>query len=169
MANIAIQKNGGSAQVVPSPAAREWDPFRMIRDMVRWDPFQEMAPYGPTERAGFLPAFEVKETKDEYLFKADLPGVKDKDVDVTLTGNRLSITGKRDTEHQEKTDTYYVYERSYGTFSRAFTLPEGVDGGRIRAELKDGVLSVALPKRPELQAKKIPIGTGAADPAKPKS
>ena len=139
-------------------------PFRMMRDLLRWDPFQEMAPLWPTtawpleERmTTFTPAFEVKETKDAFLFKADVPGVKEQDLDISLTGNRLTISGKREEEKQEQTDTYYSYERSYGGFSRAFTLPEGTDGEHVNADLKAGVLTIAVPKTPNAQPKKISI------------
>ena len=71
-------------------------------------------------------------------YRVDLPGVQEKDLDVKLTQNRLSISGRREQEKSEKDDTYYTYERSYGSFTRAFTLPEGVDGDKIRAELKEG-------------------------------
>jgi HSP20 family protein len=148
----------------PAAAPAEWDPFRMMRDWLRWDPFREMAPAWPAklERMDFVPTFEVKEGKDAFTFKADVPGVKDEDLEITLTGNRLTIAGKREAEEQQKTDTYYMYERSYGTFARAFTLPEGVDAEHIRTELKAGVLTVVVPKRPEAQPKKIAV-TPAAD------
>ena len=89
----------------------------------------------------------------------DVPGIKQADLDVSLTGNRLTITGKREAEKEDKGDTYYTYERSYGSFTRSFTLPEGVNASAIRADLHDGVLSVVLPKTPEAQPKKIPVST----------
>ena len=70
----------------------------------------------------FSPSFEVKETKDSYVFKADVPGVKESDIEGTVTGNRLSISGKREVEHKEQTNTFYTYERSYGDFTRSFLL-----------------------------------------------
>jgi HSP20 family protein len=109
----------------------------------------------------FAPSFEVKETKDGYVFKADVPGVKESDLDVTVTGNRLAISGKREAEHKEQTDTFYTYERSYGAFTRSFTLPEGVQSESVVADLKDGVLTVSVKKRPELQPKKVPVQTAA--------
>jgi HSP20 family protein len=157
MSNIVIRKSGGA---VPAPGVEQRDPFRMIRDLFRWDPFREMAPTWPTAEgplAGFSPAFELKEAKDAYSFKADLPGIKDGDVQVTLTGNRLTIGGKREAEHEDRNDTYYAYERSYGSFTRAFTLPDGIDAEHVRADLKDGVLTVVVPKRPEAQTRTIPL------------
>lgn len=154
MSNVTIQKTNGEP---PAPVTREWEPFRTLRDLLRWDPFTGMSPIFGTEPVVFAPAFEIKETKDEFLFTADLPGVKESDLEVRLTQNRLSISGKRESEKSEKTDTFYTYERSYGSFNRSFMLPEGVDGDKIKAELKNGVLQVALPKKPEAQAKKIAV------------
>src|SRR5207245_3094631 len=113
------------------------------------------------EAARFTPDFEIKETKDGFVFKADLPGIKEKDLEVTMTGNRLTISGTRQAEKEESTDTYYACERSYGSFTRAFTLPEGTDGGNhIRAELNDGVLTLLLPKKPELKPRRIDVKVG---------
>ena len=80
-----------------------WDPFEMMRDLSTWDPFQRMlAPWSGRDR--FVPSFEVRETPDSYLFKADLPGVKEEDLDISVTGNRLTITGKRQEDGQNLVD-----------------------------------------------------------------
>ncbi len=163
MANITVRKDDAGRQTMPATPA--WEPIRWMRDMMRWDPFREMAPMQADEMGGFFPAFEVKETKDAFVFKADLPGIQEKDLEIQLTGNRLTLTGKREAEKEEKNDTYFIYERSYGSFARAFTLPEGVDAEHIRAELKDGVLNLVLPKKPEMMPKKIDVKVGE----KPKS
>jgi HSP20 family protein len=158
MANIAVRKeNETKPALVPS----DWrlEPFRMMRDFMDWDPFREMMPYVRPLPAEFAPDFEVKETKDGYVFKADVPGVKEKDLEVTLTGNRLTITGRREAEKQEQADTYYTYERTYGAFTRAFTLPEGIEPGTLAADLRDGVLTIGMKKLPEVQPKKIDIKT----------
>jgi HSP20 family protein len=155
MANIIHRNEGGNTP--SSPAG--WDPFRAMRDFLGWDPFREMAAMPAWDERGFAPPFEVKETRDAYVFKADLPGVKESDIELTLTGNRLAVTGKREAEKKEERETYYAYERSYGSFARAFTLPDSADGEHLRAELKDGVLSIAVPKKPELKPKKIAIGS----------
>jgi HSP20 family protein len=78
---------------------------------------------------------------------------------VQLSDNRLSISGKRESEKTEQGETYYTSERSYGSFTRSFTLPEGVDRDKLRAELKNGVLNVVAPKRPEAQPKKISVAS----------
>lgn len=133
-----------------------------MRNMLGWDPFREMEPYFPSlpagiQMQGFNPDIEVKETGDAFLFKADVPGVKESDINVTLTGNRLTISGERNEEKEEKTHAYYACERKYGSFNRSYTLPEGVDAGNIHADLKAGVLTVAVPKKPEVQPKKIAV------------
>lgn len=163
MSNIAIRKNEQAA--VPTTTAREWDPGRLMRSILGWDPFREMAPFALDQQmAGFAPAFEVKETKDSYLFKADVPGVKQQDIEVSLTGNRLTISGKREAEKQEKTDTYYTYERSYGTFTRAFTMPDGVDPNGVHADLRDGVLTIHVAKTAEAQPRRVTITTPQEKP-----
>jgi HSP20 family protein len=159
MANITVRRTSGGD--VPAPVGREWEPMRMMRELLGWDPFREMAPAWPlVTREEFSPAFDIKETKEGYLFKADMPGIDEKDLEVTLTGNRLSISGKREAEKAERTDTYYRCERSYGSFLRSFTLPEGVDVDHVRSELKNGELTMVVPKKPGMQPKKIEVQTG---------
>ncbi len=122
MANL-IRKYPGN-EIAQSGAA--WDPVRLMRDMLRWDPFREVeAVLGPGDVRGFAPTFEVTETKDAYLFRADLPGVQEKDLEISLTGTRLAISGHREQERHEQSDTFYASERAYGSFTRSFTLPEG--------------------------------------------
>ena len=157
MANISVRKENETRP--QAPATTDWDPARWMRSFLTWDPFREMAPYAVDERAGFMPAFEIKETKDGYLFRADVPGIKQEDLEINMTGNRLTVSGKRDAEKQEKTEKYYTYERSYGSFTRAFTLPDGIDANGIHADLRDGVLTLSVPKKPEMQPKKIAVKT----------
>ena len=155
MAIIRQDNNGNDKNIVKT----ESDPFRWMRELMQWSPFQPAtlpSIFGRYE-ATFVPAFEVKETKDSFQFKADLPGMKDSDVEVKLTGNRLAISGKREVEHEDKNDTYYTYERSFGSFQRAFMLPDGLDTEHVHAELKDGVLTVAVPKKANAQTKTIAI------------
>jgi HSP20 family protein len=138
----------------------EWDPFRAMREMLRWDPFREMTPAIPAlERAAFNPSFDVTETKDSYLFKADVPGVKENEIEISVTGNRLQISGKRETEEETKNDTVYAYERQYGSFTRSFTLPDSADLEHAKSELKDGVLTLVIPKKPGALSKKIAVSS----------
>jgi HSP20 family protein len=157
MSEIAVQKR--SSGETPAVARREWDPFRAMREMLRWDPFREMAPTVPIEPT-YAPAFEVKETKDAFVFKADVPGTKEQDVEVNVSGNRLTIAGKREAEKEDQSETYYTYERSYGSFSRTFTLPDATDAAHVKAELKSGELTVVVPKLPAAVAKRIPVSAG---------
>ena len=137
-----------------------WDPLEMVRDMLQWDPWREMTRIAPEEPGTFIPSFEVKETNDAFIFKADLPGVKEEDVEISITGNRLTVSGQRESEKREESETYYALERSYGTFSRSFTLPREADTEHVDAELKNGVLTLRIPKRTEAQAKKIELRKG---------
>ncbi len=151
MADI-VKKNGGQLT--------EWDPFRAMREMLRWDPFREMAPFPSfkgLEELEWNPSFDVTENKDGYVFKADVPGAKREDLEISTTGNRLQISGKRESEIENKTDTVYTYERRSGTFVRSFTMPDGADVEHAKSDLKDGVLTVVIPKLAEAQTKKIPI------------
>lgn len=158
MADITVRKDNGSASPAPTGKGREYDPYRAMREMLRWDPFKEMAPLWPAEsQSEFSPAFEVKENADAYTFKADVPGVKESDIEVTVTGNRLSISGSRQEEKEEKSETYYSCERKYGSFSRSYTLPQAADVEHIHADLKAGVLTIAVPKLPQIQPKKIAV------------
>jgi HSP20 family protein len=161
MSNITVRKDNGNKTTPLATFEPRWEPFRMMRDLMGWDPFRQMAPFAAQTPEGFMPSFEVKESKDAYLFRADVPGVKESDIEVTLTGNRLTIAGKREAEKQEQTDTYYTFERSYGDFTRAFTLPEGIDAGSVHADLNQGVLTVSVKKTLEAQPKKIPVTTAA--------
>ena len=154
--NVTIQKQtGASAPALARPAA--WDPFQSMRELFRWDPFQFGSLLPLQADANFIPSFEVKENKESFVFKADLPGVAEKDLQVQLNDNRLSVSGKRESEKTEQNETYYASERSYGSFTRSFTLPEGVDADKAHAELKNGVLTIAVPKRPEAQPRKINV------------
>src|SRR4051794_35677964 len=103
MANI-IRKN---EQQEPMPSS--WEPLRLVRELMGFDPFAEMFPTANRfEGMTFAPRFEVKETKDAYLFKADVPGIQENDLDITLTGNRVTVSGKREAEQREQSDRYYA-------------------------------------------------------------
>lgn len=155
MSNIAVKKDQPVVHTNPRGSA-EWEPSRIFRQFFGWDPFREMAPL-QRDDAAFVPAFEIKETKEGYQFRADVPGVKESDLEITLTANRLTISGRRDAEKEERTDTYYAFERSYGSFSRSFTLPNDFDGAGIHADLRDGVMTLFVPRKAEAQAKKIAV------------
>ena len=92
--------------------------------------------------------------------------MREEDLEISLTGNRLAISGHREQEKREQGETYYASERSYGAFSRAFTLPEGTDADNVKADLKNGVLQVTVPKKPEVQPRKIAIAKEEAGKAR---
>ena len=109
---------------------------------MRWDPFHEVVPFltGDEEPPRFMPDFQIENTEDGFVFKAALPGIKENEVDIAVTGNRLTISGH----------IYDARQQSYAGFTRAFTLPETRDPNRqIRAALDGGVLTVLLSSGPE--------------------
>jgi HSP20 family protein len=156
MANLIRRESREATR--PSSEYR-FDPFRVMDALLRWDPFRDDGG-GLLQGGEFVPRFDVKETKDAYVIKADLPGVKEGDLDVSLNGNMLTIRGKREEERKEEGDSYYAIERSSGSFTRSFTLPESADGDNVGADLRDGVLEVRLPKKAESQPKRIAVATG---------
>jgi HSP20 family protein len=161
MANITVRRDNESKMLAPLPIwEQRYEPFRMMRELMGWDPFREMTAFPLTASTNFVPAFEVKETREGYTFKADVPGVREQDIDVTITGNRLTISGKRESDKVEQSDTYYAAERNYGSFFRTFTLPDGIDTNSVHAELREGVLNLAVRKMPEALPKHIAIGSG---------
>jgi HSP20 family protein len=105
----------------------------------------------------WAPAVDIYEEGHDIVLKAELPGVDPKDVDIRLENNVLSLRGQRKAENDVKKESYHRVERSYGTFSRSFTLPTVVDQSAIKAEVKDGILKVVLPKREEAKPKQIEI------------
>lgn len=144
-------------QVLPATAAN-LEPFRLMRDFLRWDPLRDYDLGAPT--AAFMPSFDVKESSDAYQFKADLPGILEADLEISLESNRLTVAGKRETEAVNEGERWHLSERSHGNFSRTFTLPEDVDSEKVVAELRNGVLTLMVPKRPEVRPKKISVSLG---------
>jgi HSP20 family protein len=144
------------------PATRTFDPFELMHEMLNWEPLRELGTpgRGTTASPTYFVPFDVKETADAYVFRADLPGVAEEQVEIQLTGNRLTISGNREEEKREENERFFSYERSHGTFTRLFTLPEGIDAENVQADLKNGVLEVRVPKKPEVQPKKISLKPG---------
>jgi len=144
-------------QVLPTTAAN-LEPFRLMRDFLRWDPLRDYDLGAPT--AAFMPSFDVKESPDAYQLKADLPGILEADLEISLESNRLTVAGKREAEAIKDGERWHLAERSNGSFSRTFTLPEDVDAEKVVAELRNGVLTLMVPKRPEVRPKKISVSLG---------
>jgi HSP20 family protein len=105
----------------------------------------------------WAPAVDIYETENELVLKADLPEINEKDLDVRLENSMLTIRGERKFEQQVKEDNYLRVERAYGSFSRSFSLPNTVNTDSIKAEYKNGVLKVELPKRAESKPKQVKI------------
>ena len=133
-----------------------FEPFRLMRNLLRWDPYQDLN-YPESALNNFMPSFDVEETADSYQFIADLPGIRREDLEIQLAGNRLTISGKREASTTREGSKLYSQERSYGAFTRTFTLPEEVESGKVVAELRDGVLHLAVPKSPEVRPQKINV------------
>lgn len=109
-----------------------------------------------------LPAVDVSEDDKAFKITAELPGMSEKNVDVTVTGDLVVLKGEKQQEREEKGKNRYLSERSYGSFQRSFYLPEGVARDKVTAEFKDGVLTVTLPKTVEAQAQQKKIEVKAA-------
>lgn len=152
-----------------------WNPFRTES----WDPFKELEDFEqrlasrfglalgkPNEEgaeaitvAEWAPLVDITEDEKEFLFKAELPGLKKEEIKVAVNDGVLTVSGERKTEKEEKTKRYHRVERAYGKFERSFALPEKADAAKIAADFKDGVLQVHLPKSENLNpaAKQIEI------------
>ena len=141
-----------------------WDPFRELEEMS--DRLNRMFSRTSTGSkngkealtvADWTPTVDISESEGEYLIKAELPEVKKEDVKVTLEDGVLTLTGERRQEKEEKNTKYHRMERSYGSFVRSFSLPELVDETNVKAEYKEGVLSLRLPKSEKAKPRAIEV------------
>jgi HSP20 family protein len=122
-----------------------------------------MEPFGRRELTwGRAPVVDVAERENEYEITAELPGMEEKDIELTVSDDVLKIRGERKEEKEEKNKDYHISERRYGSYQRSFRLPEGVDDSKIEAKFKNGLLTVTLPKTAEAQkkSKKIEVKKG---------
>lgn len=115
----------------------------------RWDEFVAVGEWAPK--------LDFSETKDAYLVKLEVPGVEQKDLNVTIQDQMLTIKGEKHKEKEEKEERYHRVERSWGAFARTLALPTGVDTEKVAASFKDGVLTVKLPKAPGAKGTTIPV------------
>jgi len=132
------------------------------REMDRlWDSFFEARPRrrGEVEELGgeWVPSLDLSETKDNFLVKAEIPGIEPKDVDISLHDDILTIKGQKKQEKEEKEENYHFVERSYGSFTRSIRLPHEVQSDKIKASYKDGILKIILPKSEEAKKKEVKI------------
>ena len=149
--------------------------------LIRWEPARELAtiqnemnrlfgtffeaPLGAENSNGqslrrWIPAMDLVETQDEFVLRADLPGLTENDVNIELEDNVLTISGERKAEHEARKEGYYRVERASGSFSRSLTLPEGIDPEQVRAQFDNGVLEVRIPKPEERKPRKVTISAG---------
>lgn len=167
MANIALRRNpepslaprSSFSPLFPSIGGR-MDPFQWMGDFFHWDPFQAMVPTTRASAWAFSPDFEIEEMPDRYVIRGDLPGIPESDLNISVSGNQLIISGKREAAQQQQGANYYCCERSYGSFSRSFTLPVGADLDHVKADLNNGVLTLEVPRKAEVQPRKIALGGG---------
>jgi HSP20 family protein len=146
--------------------------------IVRWDSLRDMAARqerlsrmlggfydGPQEelaRGSWVPAVDIySDGQHQVVLKAELPDVKEEDIDLTVEGNTLTLRGERKLETEVTEEQFYRIERSYGSFTRTFTLPPTVDAGQVSAEYKAGMLTVRLPLRDEAKPKQIKVHVAA--------
>lgn len=108
----------------------------------------------------WVPSLDFSETADTYMVRIEIPGLEPKDVQVTLQDNVLTVKGEKKEEIKEKDERFYRLERSYGMFSRSLRLPAPVEGAKVNAVFKGGLLTVTVPKAPEAKAATIPIKVG---------
>jgi HSP20 family protein len=151
--------------------------------LIRWEPVRELNTIqhemnrlfntffespthgnGTTALRRWVPAMDVVETDEDFVLRADLPGLSESDVNVELEDNVLTISGERKAEREERKEGYYRVERASGTFSRSLTLPDGVDPDAVRASFDKGVLEVRVPKPEERKPRKVAISVGGGEP-----
>ena len=134
-----------------------WDPFadlnRFQRDVERNFAGGRKA----NQTVDFAPAVDVHEDKEAFVLRAELPGLKREEIEVSLDENVLTLKGERKLEKEEQGRRYHRIERSYGSFVRYFQLPKALDADRVEANLADGVLTVKVPKKEVLKARKIDV------------
>ena len=147
--------------------------------LVRWEPVRELTSLqsemnrlfntffdSPSTGGGgngvrrWIPAMDLVETEDHFVLKADLPGMNEGDVNIEVEDNVLTVSGERKSEHEDKREGYYRVERSFGSFRRTLTLPEGVDPEAVNATFDKGVLEVRIPKPEERKPRRVAIQVG---------
>jgi HSP20 family protein len=148
--------------------------------LVRWEPVRERSSLqndmnrlfntffntttganGATPRR-WVPAMDLVETDDHFVLKADLPGLSEEDVHVDVDNDVLTVSGERKGEHEDKRDGFVRVERSYGSFRRSLTLPEGVDADAVTASFDRGVLEISIPKPEQRKPRRVAIQVGSA-------
>jgi HSP20 family protein len=147
--------------------------------IVRWEPFRELAALqnemsrwmgglsggvapGNGQSSTWLPAVDVWETEDELVLSFDLPGIDEDAIAVELDDDVLTVSGERERTSEQSGERFYRFERRFGAFSRSVTLPPGVKEEAVKADYRDGVLEIRIPKPEEQKPKRIKVGSGGA-------
>lgn len=140
--------------------------------LTRWDPFRDLArvqeemsrvlgddrlQFRAGDSVGWTPACDIYEDGEEIVVRAELAGVEPGDVELRFENGVLTLKGERKLEKEDRRENYHRLELSYGTFTRAFSMPATIDAEKIRAESKQGVLHIHLPKKPEAKPKSIQV------------
>ncbi|MCM8795229.1 MAG: Hsp20/alpha crystallin family protein [Candidatus Omnitrophica bacterium] len=141
---------------------REWDPFRELLDLEKefhrfLDTSFDTLPERISKEGIWSPSLDISEDKDNIVIKADLPGVKQQDIDISINDNILTLKGERRRDEETKGKNYHRIERFYGSFVRSLSLPRYVDTDKINASYKDGVLEIVIPKTEEAKPKQIKV------------
>lgn len=149
--------------------------------LVRWDPAREVDSlqgevnrlfdsfFGSGTRNGngalrrWIPSMDLVEADDDLVLRADLPGMNEDDVQIEIKDNVLTVSGERRSEHEDKQESFYRAERSFGHFARSLTLPDGVDPDSVQATFEKGVLEVRVPKPAERKPHRVAIGNGSVE------
>ena len=135
----------------PFTEVEEFPTFRLFQDTVN----RLLAE--PQSSRPWAPAVDILETENELLLKADLPGVEMKNIDIQVENSTLTLKGQREFQNEAKQGGYHRIERSYGRFMRSFAVPNSVDTEKVSADYKDGVLTVALPKKEAAKARQVKV------------
>jgi HSP20 family protein len=154
-----------------------WEPFRAFSTMQdrmnRMNRlFREYSPEGPEEAlttTSFAPPVDVYEDEHTITLKLEVPGIDEKDIDVRIEGNTLTVRGERNIEKEEKEENFHRIERQYGSFTRSFTLPGSVDPGQVNAHYDKGVLKITLAKKADAKPKQIKVNVGSEKTLEAKS
>jgi HSP20 family protein len=161
-----------------SAADRRYQQRRIIMTIVRWNPLHDVAtnqerlsrildgfyarPQEDFARSAWVPAVDIYSNGDhELVLKAELPDMREQDIDLTVEDNTLTLRGERKFDAEVTEDQFHRIERSYGSFARTFALPPTVDAGKVSAQYKAGVLTVRLPLREEAKPKQIKVEVAA--------
>jgi len=127
---------------------------RLFEEFFNDFPFAE---YFPVSREQWNPAVDIMEKDGNLILRAELPGMTEKQIDLKIEGNTLTLKGERKIENEDKKNNYHRVESFYGSFMRSFRLPDTADMDKISADYKNGILTVTLPQKPEVKPREIPV------------